>query len=142
MSSTYADRLTNQLLKTTRKIADHEANRLAHERLVAIRSRKKERRVRLRRRICFGTIVERAGLGEWEVAEVLGVLVEAKDRVGRSPTMRLAARKRGAQLLGNETRWLANYQPEPASVSSTDQSDARTSPQASEQVLLATPPFE
>lgn len=99
MSSTYADRLTNQLLKTTRKIADHQANRLAHERLVAIRSRKKERRVRLRRRIELGIAVERAGLAGWNTMEIVGVLLESKDRIGLSRTQRMAAQKRGELLL-------------------------------------------
>lgn len=102
MNSTYADRLANRLLQTTRKIADHQASRLAHERLVALRSRKKERRARLRRRIEVGTAVERAGLADWKLTEIVGALMDVKDRIGASKTMRMAAQKRGEQSLRND----------------------------------------
>lgn len=100
MSSTYADRLANRLVQTTRKIADLQANRLAHERLVAVRLRKKERRARLRRRIELGSAIETAGLSDWKVAELVGALLDLRDRIGASKTQRMAAQKRGEQHMG------------------------------------------
>lgn len=36
---------------------------------------------------------------EWDTAELLGALLDAQERLARSPTQRLAARKRGEQFL-------------------------------------------
>lgn len=102
MSSSYADRLANRLLQTTRKIASLQANRLARERRVAVRSRRKERRARLRRRIELGGAVERAGLADWKLTEIVGALVQVNERIGASKTQRMAAQKRGEQRLRND----------------------------------------
>lgn len=102
MSSSAADRLTQQLLQTTQKIASLQANRLARERRVVLRSKQKERRARLRRRIELGIAVERAGMADWKLTEIVGALVQVNERIGASKTMRMAAQKRGEQSLRND----------------------------------------
>lgn len=119
MSSTYADRLANRLVQTTRKIADLQANRLAQERLVAVRLRKKERRARLRRRIELGIAVERAGLAGWNTMEIVGALMDVRDRIGASKTQRMAAQKRGELLMREPQSPTPNVIPSPDATEST-----------------------
>ncbi len=52
-----------------------------------------------RRKILMGDAVFLAGLAEWEPAEIVGALLDVKERIGGSPTQRMGLRQRGQQLL-------------------------------------------
>lgn len=100
MSSASVEKWTEQLMHTAQQLARVKANQLLREQRQKVRSKERARRLTARRRALIGEAAERAGLAEWTIPEILGVLLEAHERVGRSPTLRMAARKRGEQHLG------------------------------------------
>lgn len=97
MNSSAIERAAERVLRSSRQLARQIAGQLLQEQRAKTHARKRARDIELRRKLQFGAAVISAGLGEWDFTEVLGVLLEAKERVGRSPTMRMAARKRGEQ---------------------------------------------
>lgn len=48
----------------------------------------------------WGAAVIKAGMDDWEVTEVIGLLVDAKARVGTSSTQRLGMKRLGQMHLG------------------------------------------
>jgi hypothetical protein len=64
------------------------------------RRRSSERRALARRRVELGDAVIKAGCGDWLPAEIVGVLLDARERIGGSSTQRLGMRKRGEAHLG------------------------------------------
>ena len=117
--SSSADRLTQQLLQTAQKIARVQANGLLRDRRVVLRSKQKERQARLRRRIELGSAIEVAGLSDWKLAELVGALLDARDRIGASKTQRMAAQKRGEQQLGRPHLPTPEKPPSPNATEST-----------------------
>lgn len=84
------------LVQTPQKFTK-EARTLFYEHLAAAGLRTQERRALARRRFELGEAVMSAGLAEWSVSEILGVLLDARERIGGSPSKRRAAWKRGEQ---------------------------------------------
>ena len=57
-----------------------------------------QRRHDQHRRLQLGDVVLCVN-SDWDTAELLGALLDAQERLSRSPTQRLVARKRGEQFL-------------------------------------------
>lgn len=105
MKRSAIERATERVMRSSQQLARQIAGQLLQEKRAKAHARKRARELELRRKLQLGAAVISAGLSEWDITEVRGVLLEAKERVGRSPTMRMAARKRGEQqAFGTATR--------------------------------------
>jgi hypothetical protein len=99
VAARWIERRTERIVNESRKLARDLAQELLRERRAATQIRQKKRRARMLRRLDLGAAVQSAGLGEWSTPELVGALLDAEERLGRSPTMRMAARQRGEQHL-------------------------------------------
>jgi len=103
------EHIAKQVAKATDRLGQLKARQLLKDMREATRARAQLRRTEMRRRMEFGGAVISAGFERWEPTEVLGVLLDAHDRVASSPTMRLGLRKRGetalsaSETLGSES---------------------------------------
>jgi hypothetical protein len=93
--ATVDERLTAQIASTTRRLGQLKARELLREMKAADRQRLSERHALARRRVELGDAVLKAGCGDWLPAEIVGVLLDTRDRIGRSSAQRLGMRKRG-----------------------------------------------
>lgn len=91
--------LDARVASATRRLSQVVASQLLRDRVAALKAKKAERVALFRRKMAMGDAVLIAGLSDWEPAEIIGVLLDAKDRIGDSPTQRLGLRQRGQQLL-------------------------------------------
>jgi len=98
------DRLAQQVASAAQSIGQEQAKHLFREMRIAERVRVRKRRAEFRRRLQLGTAVLAADLDGWEVSEIVGMLLDAKDRVEGSTTMRLGLKKRGAGYLAGKER--------------------------------------
>lgn len=89
------DSIARALERATRDVSQVRARELAREMREKAERQERARKEAFRRRLAMGEIVSRAGLDDWSAAEVLGLLLDGKDRVGESATMRLGMRQRG-----------------------------------------------
>jgi len=87
--------LERRIASKTEQLGQLVARRMLRKQREAIRARARQRLVDLERRKELGGAVLAAGLGDWSVSEVVGLLLEGQDHLGHSPTMRLGVRKRG-----------------------------------------------
>lgn len=99
--SARSDKLTERVANATQRLAALKARQLLRELRAEHQAKQRARRNELRRRFDFGAAVLTAGCGEFAAVEVIGLLLDAKQRIGTSPTMRLAARKRGQDWLAS-----------------------------------------
>lgn len=93
--------IARALERATRDISQVRARELAREMREKAERQERARKEAFRRRLAMGEIVSRVGLDDWSVEEVLGLLLDGKERVGSSATMRLGMRQRGEQHLQN-----------------------------------------
>lgn len=98
------DRLVQRVASAAQRIGQEQARLLFRELRNAERLRIRQRRADFRRRLQLGTAVLAADLDGWEASEIVGMLLDAKERVEGSPTMRLGMRKRGAGYLADKVR--------------------------------------
>jgi len=91
--------LDARVASATRRLSQVVASQLLRDRVAALKAKKAERAALFRRKIAMGDAVLIAGLAEWEPTEIVGALLDAKDRFGNSPTQRMGLRQRGEQLL-------------------------------------------
>lgn len=89
------ERWAEQIMQIAQHIAQLKAKQLWREQRQRLRSKEQERCAAARRRTQVGEALERAGFGGWEIPEIVGALLQASDAIGQSPTMRMAARRRG-----------------------------------------------
>jgi len=89
------DALTAKIERSTKRTAQLQAQRALREMRLAAIERARARKHAARRRYELGETVLLAGLVDWQAAELVGLLLDGKDRYGSSPTMRLGLRKRG-----------------------------------------------
>jgi len=97
--SAHTDKLTERVASATERLAKLKARQLLREMRTEHQAKRLARRTDLRRRLDLGGAVLTAGCGDFVMVEVIGLLLDAKERIGNSPTMRLAARKRGQDWL-------------------------------------------
>jgi hypothetical protein len=88
------ERITEQVARATERLGQLKAREMLREMCAAVRAKARARRSDIQRRLQLGGAVMSAGLGDWHVNEVIGVLLDANERVGGSPTLRLGMRKR------------------------------------------------
>lgn len=100
MSNKSVERWKQQLVETAEQLAQVLAGQLYREQAERQRCAEQNRVLQARRRAELGAAVEKAGLADWNASEIVGVLLEIKDRIGLSRTQRMAAQKRGEQHLG------------------------------------------
>lgn len=74
-----------------------------------------QRRAEYRRRLNLGGAVLAAGVGDWEADELLGLLLDGRDRALGSKTARLAMRKRGQAVLAPQPEDARSVAAAPAS---------------------------
>lgn len=92
------------LLRATREVSQAQAKELLQEMRAKAKLKEAARKNEFRRRLAMGEVVSHAGLDDWSTAEVLGLLLEGKERVGASPTMRLGMKQRGEHVLQSAPR--------------------------------------
>jgi hypothetical protein len=88
-----------RVASATRRLGQVVADQLLRDRVAALKAKKMERQALFRRKLTMGDAVLLAGLTDWEPAEIVGALLDVKDRIGVSPTQRMGLRQRGQQLL-------------------------------------------
>lgn len=97
--SSSSDKLSERVASATQRLAALKARQLMREmrnaHLAKLRARREERRKRLE----FGGAVLTAKCTDFSSVEIVGLLLDGKERVGASPTMRLAIRKKGQEWL-------------------------------------------
>lgn len=95
--SSSSDKLSERVASATQRLAALKARQLMREmrnaHLAKLRARRDERRQRLQ----FGGAVFIAQCTDFSPVEIVGLLLDGKERVGVSPTMRLAIRKKGQE---------------------------------------------
>ena len=101
--ATVDERLTARIAATTRRLGQLKARELLREMRATDRRRSSERRALARRRVELGDAILKAGCGDWLPAEIVGVLLDARERFGSSSTQRLGMRKRGEAWIGGAT---------------------------------------
>jgi|GEM_PF-4292602 hypothetical protein len=85
--------------RATQRLAVLKARQLLREMKAQKRTREVARRQTLQRRMELGHATSMAGVDDYSADEVVGMLLDAKERMGHSPTQRLALRKRGEEWL-------------------------------------------
>lgn len=93
------DALTAKIERSARRTAQLQAQRALREMRLATIERVRARKRAARQRYELGDSVLLAGLVDWQAAELVGLLLDGKDRFGASPTMRMGLRKRGEEHL-------------------------------------------
>lgn len=99
MDASADGKLARRIASKTEQLGQLVARRLLREQREAMKERARQRRADLERRKELGGAVLAAGLDDWSVSEVVGLLLEGQDHLGYSPTMRLGVRKRGEAYL-------------------------------------------
>ena len=104
--------IEERVAKATRQISQLQARRLLAESQEALRKKAKIRRQEKERRQALGRAVMDAGCGDWEVSEIVGVLLDGIGRVGSSPTMKLGMSQLGHQHLATVRNRRQTRQPD------------------------------
>jgi len=92
---THAERVA----RATQRLAMLKARQLLREMRAERRTREAARRQTHQRRMALGYAAFMAGVEDYTTEEVVGMLLDAKERLGHSPTQRLAMRKRGEEWM-------------------------------------------
>ena len=88
--------LEERIAKLEAKKAQQQAALDAQLKKLYSQARTKERKERTRRLIQLGGLVEKAGLGDMDSAALLGMLLQQKEFLDRTPTMIEKWKQRGA----------------------------------------------
>lgn len=104
MTRTDTDRLTDPIVRATQRLAQIHARRLLRDMRAASTSKIRARRLDRKRQVELGGAVIAAGCGDWPASEIVGLVLDGRDRFGGSVTMRLGLRKRGDEYLHNDKR--------------------------------------
>lgn len=116
-------KINQRVAEMTDRLATLKSRQLMRELQLEQRARELIRKRDARRRWEIGTAVLEAGFGDWHALEVVGVLLEAKERIGDSPTQRLAVRIRA------EGRLYRRRRPERGAQKPASESGAAPEPQ-------------
>jgi hypothetical protein len=87
------------VVRATNRLATLKARQLLREMREQKRTRQAAERRAQRRRLELGHAASMAGVDDYSPEEVVGMLLDAKERLGHSPTQRLAMRKKGEEWL-------------------------------------------
>jgi hypothetical protein len=94
------DRLTEQVGRATQRLIQLRARQMLRDLRKTAREKALSRAADTRHRQELGGAVLAAHMDDWTPPEIVGLLLDGKDRVGHSTTMRLGIRKRGEAYLG------------------------------------------
>lgn len=87
--------LIKRLTATAEQLTQRRKAQLMRDWRRSTTQRAQQRKDELRVKIELGGAVVKAGLRSWSHDEVLGLLLDGRDRVSHSSTLRLAVRKKG-----------------------------------------------
>ncbi len=87
-------KINQRVAEMTDRLATLKSRQLMRELQFEQRTRELIRKRDARRRWEIGTAVLEAGFGDWHSLELVGALLDVKERIGDSPTQRLAVRIR------------------------------------------------
>lgn len=107
------------MLRATQRVVKAQANRLLRKMQVAVRDKAKVRQINRKRLLAFGAAVIKAGCDQWAPEEVGGALMDVRERIGDSVTMRLGFRKR-AEATSPRKRGSVRSTPAPVTADATD----------------------
>ena len=99
MSTETIDPIEQKIERAGQRLAQLQARLALRDMRRAAKTRASVRRQTARRKYELGEAVLIAGLVDWQAAELVGLLLDGKDRFGSSPTMRLGLGKRGVAHL-------------------------------------------
>jgi hypothetical protein len=99
--SAHTDKLTERVASATERLAALKARQLLRELRAEHQAKRRARRNDVRRRLDLGGAVLTAECGDFTLVEVIGLLIDAKERLGPSPTMMLAMKKKGQERLAS-----------------------------------------
>jgi len=88
-----------RVARATERLAVMKARQLLREMREQKKARDSARRIGTQRRMELGHATFMAGVENYSSEEVVGMLLDAKERLGHSPTQRLAIRKRGEEWM-------------------------------------------
>lgn len=97
-------KLDERIERETREIEMLRAQKRAREAALRMQDQEQKKRAAQRHRQQVARLAETARLEEFSPVEVLGMLLDGKERARHSPTVRMAVRKRGEE-------WLASLSP-------------------------------
>lgn len=97
------ERLRERVERETRRLAQARARELLREQRSAMLQRAAGRRLAEKRRAEFGNAVVMAGCEDWDPMEIVGTLMDARERFGSSTTQRLGMRKKGENLKSTDS---------------------------------------
>ena len=95
MDASADGKLARRIASKTEQLGQLVARRLLREQRKAMRARAQARRAESQKRMAFGKAVVDSGCEQWSVSELVGVLLDARARIGASATQMLGMRKRG-----------------------------------------------
>jgi hypothetical protein len=124
-------KISQRVADMTDRLATLKSRQLLRELQLEQRARELIRKRDARRRWEIGTAVLEAGFGDWHALEVVGALLDVKERIGDSPTQRLAVRIRAEGNLYRRRR-PARGLPKPAS-----EPDSANEPQDDSSLIAA-----
>lgn len=100
------DRLAQQVAAATQRLGQLKARQLLREMRDAARVKARTRREDVRRRLELAGAVLTAGCGDCEMPELVGLMLDGRERIEASPTIRMGLRKRGEANLTKVRRGL------------------------------------
>ena len=104
MSDIEQDPIAARIERATSRLAQLQARRMLKDMRLASAARVQARKLATRRRFELGEAIDRAGFADWAAADVMGLLLVARDQFGDAETARSLMRERarqGAQVTSN-----------------------------------------
>lgn len=95
------EKLAERVTTLTERLETVKAEQLRRELRRAHLQKKRHRGMEARKRAELGKAVLAAGCGDLSLVEVIGALVDARERFDASPTVRLALKKRGQERMAD-----------------------------------------
>lgn len=107
------DALEARIRRATNRLSQRQARRLLRQMRQEDRELSRARRHEARQQSKLGAAVLAAGLGDWQSAELLGLLLTGRDRAVASPGLRETLRTRGEAELATAQKSTASVRPSP-----------------------------
>lgn len=93
------DPITARIERATSRLAQLQARRMLKDMRLASAARTRTRKLVARRRFELGEAIDRAGFADWAAADVMGLLLVARDQFGDADAARKLMRERAKQGL-------------------------------------------
>lgn len=89
--------MAERIGRATQRLAQLQARRMLKDMRLASAARTRARKLVARRRFELGEAIDRAGFEDWAAADVVGLLLVAKDHFGDAESARKLMRERARQ---------------------------------------------